>query len=100
MDNDKRIPFPQRPSDYTERYDDAPDWGKCPDCPNCGVTMGYNYFKDAFKCPKCGRIIDAYEAVALLADEDKDDEDEKPFVCRTCGGPWPDCRTSCKMFDD
>lgn len=23
-----------------------------------------------------------------------------PKVCRSCGGPYPDCTSSCKMFDD
>ena len=98
MENNERIPFPQLPDDYMEHYDDTPDWGPCPDCPDCGATMGYNYVKDEFKCPDCGRLMDAYEAAELQAEEE--DEDEKPFVCRTCGGPWPECRTSCKMFDD
>ena len=35
-------------------------------------------------------------------DEVDDDyiEDDIPFVCKTCGGPYPSCETSCKMFDD
>ena len=24
----------------------------------------------------------------------------KPNVCKKCGGPWPDCETSCSLFDD
>ena len=26
--------------------------------------------------------------------------DDPPFVCTTCGGPWPDCMDSCKLFDN
>ncbi len=30
----------------------------------------------------------------------KVDWDEEPEVCKACGGPWPDCMDSCKLFDD
>lgn len=44
-------------------------------------------------------------------DEDEDDRDEidvddpstwydKPFCCKACGGPYPDCMDSCNVFDD
>lgn len=26
--------------------------------------------------------------------------DMPPAGCRTCGGPYPYCKASCKMFDD
>ena len=29
-----------------------------------------------------------------------EDDSEIQFVCTTCGGPWPSCETSCKLFDD
>ena len=29
-----------------------------------------------------------------------DDYDEVPEGCRACGGPYPDCMTSCNLFDD
>lgn len=33
-------------------------------------------------------------------DEEDDDELDEPECCRACGGPWPDCESSCKIFDD
>ena len=100
MENHERIPFPKRPENYEELYADTPDWGKCPDCPDCGATMGYSYVKNEFKCPDCGRVADFDEARQLQLEADDEEDDGIPFVCRTCGGPWPECRTSCKMFDD
>lgn len=26
--------------------------------------------------------------------------DDMPEGCKACGGPYPDCTSSCKMFDD
>ena len=77
-------------------YNDIPDWsGYCPDCPKCGETMGYCYHKSEFKCPSCGYIMDEY-------DWERDDEKENdiPWGCKVCGGPYPQCKTSCKLFDD
>lgn len=31
---------------------------------------------------------------------DDDDNDDIPEGCAACGGPWPDCETSCNIFDD
>ncbi len=97
-----REAFPQRPANYEDRYEDTPDFGGVPDCPECGATMGYSYMKSEYKCPECGFKGGWGEIKALggFDNEDEPDEEEMPFVCRTCGGPWPDCRTSCKMFDD
>lgn len=33
-------------------------------------------------------------------DYEDDDPFKMPFCCQACGGPWPDCMTSCKIFDD
>lgn len=27
-------------------------------------------------------------------------DDNIPDGCEACGGPWPDCKDSCKLFDD
>ena len=29
-----------------------------------------------------------------------DDDDDIPEGCAVCGGPYPDCMTSCNLFDD
>ena len=35
-------------------------------------------------------------------DEDVDErgDDIPPAGCRACGGPYPNCKLSCKLFDD
>lgn len=75
-------------------YNDIPDYaGYCPDCPQCGTEMKYSYSLSEFKCPSCGTILDEN-------DWDREDDSEIPFGCASCGGPYPQCKTSCKMFDD
>lgn len=87
------------PSDFEDSYTSIPDYsGYCPDCPECGTTMGYSYIKSEFKCPNCGYLMDEmdwdYEC------EDTNDPNNPPFGCAACGGPYPDCKSSCNMFDD
>lgn len=94
-----REAFPQPPAFHEDAYTDTPDFCGLPDCPECGATMGFSYRKTEFKCPDCGFTGDYGEIMARGGFEEPD-EDETPFACRACGGPWPDCRTSCKMFDD
>lgn len=77
-------------------YNDTPDYsGYCPDCPKCGETMRYSYCKSEFKCFVCGCVMDEHDWDYCV-----EDENTTPFVCCACGGPWPSCKTSCKMFDD
>lgn len=83
---------------YEESYNDIPDYsGYCPGCPICGTTMGFNYVKAEFKCPNCKHIMDEsdwdYEFIY-------DDPDNPPYGCEACGGPWPHCKSSCKLFDE
>lgn len=76
-------------------YNSIPDYlGYLPDCPNCGRQLKYNYIESKYKCFSCGKEYDEYD---ILIDEYPT---EKPFCCKNCGGPWPDCKTSCKIFDD
>lgn len=77
-------------------YDDVPDYtGYCPDCPKCGATMGYNFYISEFKCPDCGYTMDEYD----WDRDEEEDPDRKPYGCRACGGPWPDCKTSCNLYN-
>ena len=88
--------YPQPPKAHEETYTDTPDYsGYCPDCPRCGETMGYSYRKSEFKCPNCGFVM--YEGEW---DREEEERGGKPWVCVTCGGPWPSCETNCKMFDE
>ena len=33
-------------------------------------------------------------------DQEEFDYDDIPFGCRACGGDYPNCTTSCPLFDD
>ena len=78
-------------------YNDIPDYsGHCPDCPMCDSVMKFSYCKAEFKCFECGYIMDENDW-----DEIMDENDSiTPFGCEVCGGPYPQCKTSCKLFDD
>lgn len=59
-------------------------------------------------CPSCGLKVDE-EDYEYESDEevewteemlDMEQGDIPPAGCRACGGPYPYCKTSCKLFDD
>ena len=52
-------------------------------CPVCGHRMT-KIDDETYYCKYCGG----------------EDEEDIPYGCRACGGPYPDCTTSCSMFDD
>lgn len=80
--------------DLLDEYDDIPDYtGYCPDCPICGYVMGYSYVKSEFRCPHCGYILDENDWFP-------EENDQIPYGCQICGGPYPQCKTSCKLYDD
>lgn len=58
-------------------------------CPDCGSIMHYDSNLDVMVCDECGyaKIYSVGEIVI-------------PEGCRACGGPYPDCVTSCNIFDD
>ena len=69
-------------------------------------------------CNRCGAVMDQREdprggcdiyacgdPMELVQDERGDDylvfrNDMPPAGCRACGGPYPYCKPSCRMFDD
>lgn len=75
-------------------------------CNKCGAVMDRREDPkggcDIYTCPSCGWEIDEME---LVLDERGKNclifrNDMPPAGCRTCGGPYPYCKASCKMFDD
>nr|DAQ19124.1 MAG TPA: DNA-directed RNA polymerase II subunit [Caudoviricetes sp.] len=74
-------------------------------CNQCGALMDRMEDPkggcDIFTCPACKWTIDEmeyeYEDDELL---EVNEEDTLPPGCRACGGPYPQCKTSCKLFDD
>lgn len=68
------------------------------DCPVCGSKVNYSIVDDAFICSNCGTNALEYDEDGDL-DFDDDDSDI-PEGCAACGGPYPQCTSSCKLFDD
>ena len=58
-------------------------------CPDCGSTMSYDPELDILVCKECGHT-DIYSIGEIVV----------PEGCRACGGPYPNCMTSCNIFDD
>lgn len=86
----------------------------CPDfiCEKCGGYMLYNFDLGSAECMKCHRTFpmfySALEDAWLIEFSDGSEDDsfymrdtnEMPECCIACGGPWPDCESSYKIFDD
>lgn len=68
-------------------------YGEFPECPNCFEQMDLIPGTGLWICPNCGTQMD---------DDDFDpwEDSEIPGCCIACGGPYPDCVSSCKIFDD
>lgn len=79
--------------EYEEYYGDEPEgvWAKCD---KCDTLMEYSSRLEKFRCPCCGKEIDEDEY------EEYYDDDNPPFGCSACGGPYPLCKEGCNMFDD
>lgn len=76
-------------------------------CNNCGAIMDCTEDPeggcDILVCPNCGEMVDEmdYEYEGEDDDEEYDSfSNELPSGCAACGGPYPQCTTSCKLFDD
>ena len=94
-------------------------------CDECGEYMndqpGFTVKRGTWKCKSCGAVNDVSEDNIRYeedndydSDDDDDDDDDDytygygsdddddyiPEGCRACGGPYPNCKTSCPLFDD
>lgn len=66
------------------------------ECPYCGQLLDHGGLID-WTCDNCGlqfdTVYDSYNkeyALELIV----------PEICSDCGGPFPDCMSSCGIFDD
>lgn len=81
-------------------------------CNRCGAVMNRKEDPaggcDVYVCPSCGWEIDEMEYEYEYEDEEEwtsemlnnYEGDVPPVGCRACGGPYPHCKISCKLFDD
>lgn len=82
-------------------------------CNKCGAVMDlYLPAEDEtiMICPDCGWKVNIEDYIyGERCQEDKEwapnmtqmfGEDIPPAGCMACGGPYPYCKSSCKMFDD
>ena len=73
-------------------------------CNHCGAIMDRKEDLDGgcdiLECPNCGEEIDEMDYEYEWGDDDdEEDSDTIPKGCLACGGPYPQCTSSCKMFD-
>ena len=69
---------------------DALDW-ECPKCGAEGYLIWDNINKESYvEIPKSYDYEEIYN----------DPENKEPDCCKACGGPYPDCLSSCKIFDN
>lgn len=78
-------------------------------CNKCGAVMeeGDDY---TYNCLNCGWSVDQDEYVYDDGDPEPQEwtdqmkkvfgDDIPPEDCIACGGPYPHCKSSCKVFDD
>lgn len=83
-------------------------------CNECGALMDQTTDPETgyavFKCPACGWQIEEEDYVYDDGDPEPREwtdqmkqafgEDVPPAGCLACGGPYPYCKTSCKLFDE
>lgn len=91
-------------------------------CDNCAnEELEVNYWTKTAKCPRCLGVWSLeWDAVLQYYEVNFDDcveepeynswdfeeevgmrmVDGLPECCASCGGPYPNCMTSCKIFDD
>ena len=66
-------------------------------CKECGALMDLD---GVLRCPSCGYSVEREDYDYEEYFDDDCDDDRIPTGCMACGGPYPQCTTSCKLFDD
>ena len=80
------------------------DW-YCDECHEyLNDQSGFDAYCGYWTCLKCGNSNKIGKSEIIFDNHEDfsyDDEDEEvPVGCIACGGPYPNCMTSCKMFDN
>lgn len=78
-------------------------------CELCGKTFDRDEAEEKFNAEYGHCAYDYYYssndfcyecAVSEYESQEDDDYDGPPPGCRECGGPWPNCMDSCRLYDD
>ena len=79
------------------------DWF-CDECHEyLNDQSGFDAYCGYWTCSNCGNSNKIGKSEIIFDKHDDfsfDDDEEMPFCCSACGGPYPNCMTSCKLFDD
>lgn len=70
-------------------------------CYECGAKME-KADEEVLVCPACHHSVDIedYDSEEEIYSYSSYENDDMPECCVACGGPYPNCMTSCKIFDD
>lgn len=88
--------------------DETPLFVECRACKELmDFKPGFHGFLDGWwVCPSCDVRVKERTIYIQLDRENNsylesfDSDDDIPEGCEACGGPYPDCRESCNLFDD
>lgn len=82
-------------------------------CPECNAELEYDEDEEQVVCTCCDqfscdpdkvdysiRIYKTIQENERFMKEWEREDDEPPEGCLACGGPYPDCISSCTVFDD
>lgn len=83
-------------------------------CEDCGGKVTWDEYTNDWVCENCGTIYgsditqfnleeydETYDEIYKEAQQEaENDPNYIPPGCAACGGPYPQCKTSCKLFDD
>ena len=80
------------------------DW-YCDECHDyLNDQPGFDAYCGYWTCGNCGNSNKIDKSEIIFDDDDdftyEDVADEVPVGCSACGGDYPNCTTSCPLFDD
>lgn len=80
------------------------DW-YCDECHEyLNDQAGFDAYCGYWTCSNCSNSNKIGKSEILFDNHDifinKEEHEEMPQCYSACGGPYPDCMTSCKLFDD